>query len=340
MIALRFGPESLSRLRFAISPLAETFRSLRVLDDLGSQAIHLPWAVATRRAVDDLDLSLPRALLRPHDTYTPDFLCPPPPGPLVDIDEELAAVLAVPEERVRVELRAAFGRQPLPSVLTLLAYQPGRGLGELVELIRAYWNRALAPHWPRMQALLTGDITYRARTLADGGARALFSDIDPCVEWSGETLRLHKVFEGSLDLDDRGLLLIPSAFVWPRVVVLLDPAWQPAILYPARGIGALWESGPQRDPDGLGRLLGRRRATLLAALDQGTSTTDLAHALGASAGGVSQHLSVLRQAGLVHAQRAGRTVLYARTPLGDALLSSTATDAVSTVDAGEPGHFA
>src|SRR3954470_4032929 len=83
MIEFRFGPESLSRLRFAISPLAETFRSLRALDDPGSQAIHLPWVVTTGKAVDDLDLRLPRALLQPHDTYTPDFFCPPPPGPLV-----------------------------------------------------------------------------------------------------------------------------------------------------------------------------------------------------------------------------------------------------------------
>lgn len=322
MIELHFGPDSLSRLRFAISPLTETFRSLRALDDPGSQAIHLPWAVQTRRAVEDLDLRLLLALLRPHDTYTPDFFAPPPAGPLVDIDEELAAVLAVPAEQVREELRAAFGGRPRPEVLAPLEERPERGLRELVELVRAYWDRALAPHWPRLQALLTGDVIFRARTLADGGAQALFSNIDPCVEWTGETLRLHKVYDGALELDDRGLLLIPSAFVWPRVVVLLDPAWQPAILYPARGISALWEPGGRRGPDALGRLIGPRRAALLAALDQPTSTTDLARTLDASAGGVSQHLSVLRDAGLVRAQRVGRVVLYLRTALGDAVLAA------------------
>ena len=325
MIELHFGPNSLSRLRFAISPLTETVRSLRALDDPGSQAIHLPWAMETREAVEDLDLRPVLALLQPHDSYTPDFFSPPPASPLVSIDEELAAVLATPPEQVREELRSAFRCRPVPDALIPLATRPERGLSELVELVRAYWDRALAPHWPRLQALLSGDVTFRARTLADGGAWALFSSIDPCVEWTGETLRLHKVFDGSLRLDDRGLLLLPSAFVWPRVVVLLDPTWQPAILYPARGISMLWDPGGRRGPEALGNLIGGRRAALLTALDQPTSTTDLADALNASAGGVSQHLSVLRDAGLVRAHRVGRVVLYLRTALGDSLLDAEAS---------------
>ena len=37
------------------------------------------------------------------------------------------------------------------------------------------------------------------------------------------------------------LLLVPTAFVWPEVWAMLDPPWQPAIVYPPRGLGALWE---------------------------------------------------------------------------------------------------
>ncbi|WP_347681491.1 hypothetical protein [Plantactinospora sp. B24E8] len=40
-----------------------------------------------------------------------------------------------------------------------------------------------------------------------------------------------------------------------------------------------------------------------------------------SAGGVSQHLAVLRAAGLVTTQRDGRKVLNLRTTVADALLS-------------------
>jgi DNA-binding transcriptional ArsR family regulator len=49
------------------------------------------------------------------------------------------------------------------------------------------------------------------------------------------------------------------------------------------------------------------------------ATTELARRCGLAAGTVSHHLTALRDAGLVAGRRSGRAVLYARTPLGDAL---------------------
>ncbi|MEO8889889.1 MAG: helix-turn-helix domain-containing protein [Jatrophihabitantaceae bacterium] len=54
------------------------------------------------------------------------------------------------------------------------------------------------------------------------------------------------------------------------------------------------------------------------------TTTDLARALAVTPSAVSQHLRVLRESGLVRRERAGRTVLYASTELGIALLGGTA----------------
>jgi len=47
------------------------------------------------------------------------------------------------------------------------------------------------------------------------------------------------------------------------------------------------------------------RAAVLAGLDAPRSTSELAHRLGLSTPSVSQHLAVLRDAGLVHANRVG-----------------------------------
>jgi DNA-binding transcriptional ArsR family regulator len=69
----------------------------------------------------------------------------------------------------------------------------------------------------------------------------------------------------------------------------------------------------------LARLLGQPRAQLLLMLDEPVSTTELARRLNVSAGAVSQHLKILSDAGLTSRARHGRSVLYARSPLGDSL---------------------
>jgi len=66
-------------------------------------------------------------------------------------------------------------------------------------------------------------------------------------------------------------------------------------------------------------LLGRGRARVLLALGRPAATLDLARQLAVSPGGVSQHLGVLRRAGLVTGRRDGRRVVYERTGKGDRL---------------------
>ena len=157
--------------------------------------------------------------------------------------------------------------------------------------------------------------------MADGGAEQLFADIDPTVSWEHGLLRIVKRAEETVDLGERGLLFVPSVFVWPAVVLITAAPWQPTLIYPARGVGTLWEPERPRPPEALAALLGRSRAAVLLALDRPGTTTDLARALGLTAGGASQHLAVLREAGLVRGHRVGRSVLYLRTAAGDDLLA-------------------
>lgn len=96
------------------------------------------------------------------------------------------------------------------------------------------------------------------------------------------------------------------------------------MVYPARGTAALWgeqETVPQ--PDALTALVGRARARLLVALDAPASTSHLARSLAMAPGAVGDHLAILRGAGLLVRARSGRSVLYRRTPLGEALVAGS-----------------
>lgn len=67
------------------------------------------------------------------------------------------------------------------------------------------------------------------------------------------------------------------------------------------------------------RLIGVTRATLLTGLDEPASTTWLARRHELAPGTVSEHLKVLREAGLVVGERHRHEVRYRRTRLGSAL---------------------
>jgi DNA-binding transcriptional ArsR family regulator len=93
-------------------------------------------------------------------------------------------------------------------------------------------------------------------------------------------------------------------------------------------IAALWETPATATRSALADLVGRTRASLLTALDQPASTTHLAHSLGLATGAVGDHLAILHNAGLLTKARSGRSVLYRRTPLGDALAAATSGQAI------------
>lgn len=318
MIRFHFTPDDLLRTRFAISPLFEATSSIAVLRDPGRYSIHLPWIRAARTRLAGFDYSL-LDLLVPRRGYTPDFISPPPETPLPDLHEEIERVRRTPAGQVRIELGFRFeGRRP-PAAVRPLLDEPRRALAALGDILEGYWERAIAPWWQDIRAVLEDDIRHRARRLTASGAIGVFADLHPDVGWEQGLLAYRREYEADVELAGRGLQLVPSAFIWPAAGAMLDPPWQPALIYPPRGVGGLW--APRAADDGaLAALLGARRAEILTALDGDTSTTDLARRLGASAAGVSEHLAVLRRAGLVRGRRTGRAVLYGRTAAGDMLL--------------------
>ncbi|MEV7519814.1 DUF5937 family protein [Streptomyces sp. NPDC091371] len=321
----RFGPGDLLRCRFAVSPRWETQEAVRTLLRPHRQAYHLPWLRRVRAAAEGLDLR-PLWLLMPRAGHNPDFLSPSPLGPSVTFEEELARVRAADPGLVRDDLRRSLACTPgaLDSDIgqRLLA-DPARAVRELADLMERAWETLVAPDWPRLRALLEADILFHSRRLAAGGLQALFDGLHPDLRWheDTDTLTIDRPGHHDRALGGQGLLLMPSAFGWPDVVGGYDPPWQPTLVYPARGIGALWTATAGPTPQALARLLGRARAEVLCALDEPASTTALARRLGLAPSSVSAHLTVLHAAGLLTSARHGHQVLYERTPLAIALTS-------------------
>ena len=314
MVAIGLSAGAVARIRFAVSCLWEVVAAVRVLRDPGSHAVHLPWV----RRVPVPGDTLLWALVPREPAYLPDFLTPPPPGLTADLGAELARLRATPAAVVRHDLDL-YGHRS--RALRDLHADPAAGLARLGTEIEAFWRAALAPHWPRIQLLLDAEIFARARRLAAEGAAGLLNDLHEKVRWEAGTLSITKHFCTAADVRaGTGLVLVPSVFVWPSVLSIFAGD-VPQLAYPARGVATLWEARRESSA-ALDGVLGRGRTRLLLELDAPSSTTELARRTGMTAGGVSQHLTALRAAGLVAAHRHGRSVLNVRTALAEALLSS------------------
>ena len=180
----------------------------------------------------------------------------------------------------------------------------------------------IQPDWPLISRVLEDDIAYRGQQLTDGGLAALFDDLHPTLTWEDDRLIATRYRSEDRDLTGQGLLLAPGVFAWPYLVIVVDPSYQPTLVYPARGAARLWSDAPA-PPDPLARLLGRTRATLLVALDPPATTSALSTQYGLALATVAEHLSALYDAGLATRRRTGHQVHYRRTEVGQAVIDAS-----------------
>ncbi|MEU3465561.1 ArsR family transcriptional regulator [Streptomyces sp. NPDC006733] len=324
MIEFLFGVDDLARTSFAYSPLQEAAFSLRAWHDPVRYPFQRPWLRRMRAAYDRQDREVLDAMVTGR-MWIPDFLTPRPSRARPTFAEELRLLRATPAATVTVGLRDAYSDgEPLPAVLT---GPPDRLLARIADALEAYWSDCLADAWwPRAQSVFEADLAYRGRVLAEEGVEALFAGIDPRLAWDGEQAVLRLIpphdrggwWREQVAVAGRGMVLTPTLFA-RGAQPLCTPQLPPALFYPARGRAQLGETPPPVADHALARLLGTARARILLLLAEPASTTELAHRLGVTPGAVSQHLSVLHEAGLLLRVRVGRSVRYRRSDLGDGL---------------------
>jgi DNA-binding MarR family transcriptional regulator len=313
--------------RFAISPLGEVVRLARAWANPSSstEGAHLAWlreqSPALQRLQAEHDLRPLLALLSARRKFYPDFLTPIPDSEIGEIDGELQCVRATDPTQLAVEIgRSEVALEPeierrlrSPDAVVMLA-----------DLLNALWETAVQPRWPQLRDLLERDVLYRSRLLASGGLAEVFSDLKPLISLDERALSVEWGFDGNWILNGDGLRLMPSAFLRPRGPEMIgDP---PTLIYPARGTASL--SWRKRSADAtVGNLIGTTRALILEQLGEPSHTSALARSLGRSAGNIADHLKVLHAAGLVSRARAGRNVLYSRTPVAETFLTEASRHA-------------
>jgi DNA-binding transcriptional ArsR family regulator len=317
----QIGTDTLARSRFVLSPFAETFASLKLLHagigaHPGEEAwlrAHLP-GYRARLAVDPVAAPLVQAAL--GTSWIADFFCPTScVGE--SFEETVARVRAAGAEEARADLRVSL-RSPLPAALER------DDLPERATALLTYvWEETVRPYWERRRRVLEADMVARTARAGQGGWAAVLDSLRPgTTRWLGESrfqvnLNAYPPREIAAGAE---LLFIP---VTPRASwVSWEGRERYAVVYPC--LGVLAEDHHRRPvPAGLGVLIGTARAGLLALLETPLSPTQLVAVTGQGLGSVGRHLRVLLDAGLVERRRAGRSVLYVRTPAGEVLMEAS-----------------
>jgi DNA-binding transcriptional ArsR family regulator len=274
--------------------------------------IHGPpdFALPERRA-GDLASELERLRRLPVELVAFEFL-----RPMWDHGGQRDSRLLVdPNVRKHVRRRVrALGGDP---ELALLLFDDPEGLRDrFLELIGDYWREAFAEEWARVEPALS--------TVADeANALVAAGDLYVLLEGLRPRLRVDRDrHEFGIDIphDHRveptvtnPLTLVPSVFVWPGLQINCDAPFPLTLVFPAPSVSS--EARP-KPPDAelllLLRALGddtRLRALRLIA-QAPRSTQELAALVGISEAGLSKHLRILAEAGVVETRREGYYVLY------------------------------
>ncbi|TQJ74686.1 helix-turn-helix transcriptional regulator [Streptomyces sp. SLBN-31] len=323
--------DTLARSRFVLSPLAETFACLQLMHrgeaaHPGEQAwlrTHLP-PYRALLAADPLTARLvraglgrwgsPRVSAVERGGWIADFLAPTPRDG-ESIEEGLARVRATDPVQARADVVVALQGAPLPAGLHRDDL-PERA----ADLLTHVWTEAVRPYWNRRRHILRADVVARTAQVSQGGWASVLDSLRPGrSRWLGENrlqVNLHEY--PPRNISGAELVFVP---VTPKAGwVSWEEPERYALVYTCAG--ALADPTARPAPASLAALLGPARAAALVLLGSPMSTSQLTAVTGQGLGSVGRHLKVLLEAGLVERRRAGRSVLYSRTPAGDVLVEA------------------
>jgi DNA-binding transcriptional ArsR family regulator len=324
LITFVLSPDVLGQTRFSFSPLTEATLSLWLLGQPRLSDVHSPWLQLARGRLEGVDLELLLSVVPPGRHIAS---CLVPPGRVLQpsLEDQLTALTDLAVEDLERDLQEVWSGRTAPRRVASLLKSGPRATAYLAEALWDYWDAAIQPYWPRMCAVLEDDVSHRMKGLIDDGYYSLFRDLHPEISIEGDRMFVDKPhFDESVHHASE-MILTPSVFAWPKLILQDGAAGQFGLTYGVRGVARVWEGHDAptvTDAESLAALLGRTRAAILRRTSVPMSTTQLARELRQSPASVNAHLAVLRDAGLLTSRRSGRSILYRQTPLAEYMVSA------------------
>ncbi|MGW4229909.1 ArsR/SmtB family transcription factor [Streptomyces sp. NPDC004980] len=324
MLRVHFTPEDLARVRVAPGPdfLWEISNSVQTLQRRDGERAFGAWRHRVRPRLSDSRRLL--SCLLPPRGYSPDFLTPTS-GDRTTLQAAVDTLLRTPSPRLRTDLAHLASTPQPPGWVRSLAGGDPDALRRLGDAVHTYQTEALAPYWQRIHAHVDADRAVRLRSLLDGGTEGLLTGLGPQIRWRPPVLEVAYPVDQQLHLRGRGIVLQPSFFCWPTPTTLADGELPPVLVYPIHHSSDWAEPARRTRPQEsgpLGPLLGHTRAGILRASRTGCSTVEAARLLDVTHPAVSQHVNVLRAAGLVTTVRKSGRSFHVATAEGRALLAT------------------
>jgi DNA-binding transcriptional ArsR family regulator len=331
-VSLVFGTSGRESISARVSPLAELCACLHALAEPHHHPASRRWVVGVRTGLDEELLIRAEVWAPLWSAFRARYLLPLRGDAELPLDEELAAIAALPEQDfLAMSAQALIGKSsrepptelvndrflPRLSLISEQRHELGRRLlddagrfrADLLSFLATMAEAAFDPEWDTLRPMLEIDARTRTHNVRKHGPSAL-ADLPAASETLDPPgIVFDKLYHATARLDETPCVLVPSLHINPHTVIKHYPRYALVVQYPVRADGAAPSLDTARHR--LAALQDPMRMRLSRALlREPMTTTELANRFEMTTPQASRHLRRLREAGLVLAHRSGTRVRY------------------------------
>lgn len=321
MIRLVLTDRDFRNILLRYSPIMELVLSFRLLLQGKDHPVYHKWIVRQRQSFDLQRYPLLQSLILPFG-YVPDFLTPSSPD-IKNIQHATELVQQTETTRFQRDIEKIISIDPSRAkTFRSLIAKPQVAKSRIRDELNNYWNNHLLAYWSQISAVINSEIHRRSYQAASHGWEKVFATLNMGVKYRQNNLCVAKKHQFTASLSGSGITLVPLFFSDIEPLVLCDVPGAYTIFFPATHNDVFACNKMTRSFTGLQLLFGPIRTCILKLLwEYPLTTTLLSSKMRVSPGAISQHLSILHNAGLVAMHKDGRYVYYFLTENGIAAVN-------------------